>query len=117
MTGTPYERLNARTFRKKQMFGEAITRLRHQLGRVSAPARTPKRVSSRKVKTTVPARAHARRGQLASDRRRTTLKSRAASPELPKSMKLRAAGYTRRQTHAAASARRRQARRDSEVRG
>src|SRR5215467_1520389 len=59
MTGVPYERLNVRTFRKKLMFGEAITRLRHQLKKVSVPARKPARVSRRKVKTTVPARAHA----------------------------------------------------------
>jgi hypothetical protein len=119
MTGTPYEKLNVRTFRKKQMFGEAITRLRHQLEKVSAPARaparTPARVARRKIKTG-PARAHVRRGRLASDRRKSSLKSRAASPELPKSMKLRAAGYTRRQTHVAASGRRRQAKRDSEGR-
>jgi hypothetical protein len=111
MTGTPYERLNLRTFRKKQMFGEAITRLRRQLASVSAPARTSRRVSGRKPKTTRTASVYSRR--LANDRRKTSLKSRAASPELPKTMKLKAAGYRRRQTHVAASGRRRQARRDS----
>jgi len=116
MTGTPYERLNVRTFRKKQMFGEAITRLRQQLARVSAPARTSTRVSRRKSKTTRAASVYSRRARLANDRRKTSLKSRAASPELPKTMKLRAAGYRRRQTHVAASGRRRQARRDSEGR-
>src|SRR5215475_6685490 len=50
MTGTPYERLNLRTFRKKQMFGEAMARLRQQLARVSAPARKSTRVSRRKPK-------------------------------------------------------------------
>src|SRR5215468_10591007 len=50
MTGTAYERLNVRTLRKKQMFGEALTRLRQQLKRVSAPARVSARVSARKLK-------------------------------------------------------------------
>ena len=36
MTGAPYERLNVRTFRKKQMFQEAMVRLRLQLRKVSA---------------------------------------------------------------------------------
>jgi hypothetical protein len=113
MTGTPYERLNVRTFRKKQMFGEAITRLRQQLARVSAPARKSKRISSRKPKTKRAASVYSRRGRQANDRRKTSLKSRAASPELPKTMKLSMAGYRRRQSHVAASGRRRQARLDS----
>src|SRR5262245_11077128 len=36
MTGSPYEKLNVRTFRKKQMFEEAMVRLRLQLRKVSA---------------------------------------------------------------------------------
>ena len=36
MTGTPHERLNVRTFRKKQMFEEAMVRLQLQLRKVSA---------------------------------------------------------------------------------
>ena len=36
MTGAPYERLNVRTFRKKQMFEEAMVRLRLQLRKLSA---------------------------------------------------------------------------------
>ena len=113
MTGAAYERLNVRTLRKKQVFGEALTRLRQQLERASAPARVSKRVSGRKRKTTAGARAYSRRARLASDRRKRSLKSRAASPALPKIMKLKAAGYRRRQTHVAATGRRRQARRDS----
>src|SRR5215470_19509089 len=61
MTGTPYERLNVRTLRKKQMFGEAITRLRQQLAKVSAPTRKSKRVSGRKPKTTRAASVYSRR--------------------------------------------------------
>src|SRR5262245_55349493 len=49
MTGMPYERLNFRTKRKKQMFGEALTRLRHQLAKVFSPAKPPARVSGRKL--------------------------------------------------------------------
>ena len=91
MTGTPRERLNFRTLRKKQMFGEAVTRLRRQLAKVSS---------------------HRPRG-LQNDRLKRSLNGRASSPELHKTLKLRAAGYKRRQTHAAASVRRRQAKRDS----
>jgi hypothetical protein len=113
MTGLPYERLNVRTLRKKQMFGEAITRLRHQLAKVSSPAKTSARVSARKRTATAVPRASSRRG-LPNDRLRRSLKGRASSPESLKTSKLRtAAGYKRRQTHAAASARRRQAKRDS----
>ena len=36
MTGTPQEKLNVRTWRKKEMFDEAFVRLRLQLGKVSA---------------------------------------------------------------------------------
>src|SRR5262249_11272798 len=36
MTGAPYEKLNVRTARKKQMFEEAMGRLRLQLRKVSA---------------------------------------------------------------------------------
>src|SRR5689334_8829545 len=36
ITGTPGERLNLRTFRKKQMFEEAMIRLQLQLRKVSA---------------------------------------------------------------------------------
>src|SRR5215475_13301603 len=36
MTGSPYEKLNVRTVRKKQMFEEAMVRLRLQLHKVSA---------------------------------------------------------------------------------
>src|SRR5215510_9457950 len=38
MTGAPYEKLNYRTLRKKQMFGEALTRLTKQLAKLSSPA-------------------------------------------------------------------------------
>jgi hypothetical protein len=113
MTGTPYERLNFRTLRKKQMFAEAITRLRRQLVRVSAPAQISTRISDRKLTATPAARTSSARRRLPTGSLKRSLESRAASPELPKSLKLKAAGYTRRQTHAAASGRRRQAKRDS----
>jgi hypothetical protein len=112
MTGTPYERLNFRTLRKKQMFGEAITRLRQQLAKVSSPAQTSARVSGRKLSATAASHAYPRRG-LPKDRLKRSLKGRASSPELHKTLKLTTTRYKRRQTHAAASARRRQAKRDS----
>src|SRR5215831_12088914 len=61
MTGAPYERLNVRTLRKKQMFGEVITRLRQQLAKVSSRARTSARVSGRKLAATAATRAYPRR--------------------------------------------------------
>src|SRR5215510_14941906 len=73
MTGTPYERLNFRTLRKKQMFGEAITRLRQQLARVSSPAQTSTRVSGRKVTATAAPHAYPRR-RLQNDRLKRSLK-------------------------------------------
>ena len=111
MTGTPYERLNFRTLRKKQMFGEAITRLRQQLAKVSSPTQTSARVSGRKLTATVATPAYPRRG-LSNARLKRSLKGRASSP-VHKTLKLRTAGYKRRQTHAAARTRRRQAKRDS----
>jgi hypothetical protein len=44
----PDEKLNVRTLRKKQMFNEAITRLRRQLTKVSTHAKAPARISVRK---------------------------------------------------------------------
>jgi hypothetical protein len=110
MTGTPYERLNARTLRKKQMFTEALTRLRHQLVKVSSPAKKTARVSARKVRTTA-ASAHVRRRR--PSRITQDLKARKASPESHKTLKLKAAGYQGRHARRAASVRRRQARRDA----
>jgi hypothetical protein len=113
MTGAPYERLNFRTLRKKQMFGEVITRLRQQLAKVSSRAQTSARVSGRrKLAATAATRAYPRR-RLLNDRLKRSLKGRRLSPELPKTLKLRTARYKRRQTHAAAATRRRQAKRDS----
>jgi hypothetical protein len=112
MTGTPYERLNFRTLQKKQMFAEATTRLRRQLAKVSSPAQTSARVSRRKRTATAATRAYPRLGR-PSDRLKRSLKGRASAPELGKTLKLSAAGYKRRQAHAAASERRRQAKRDS----
>src|SRR5262249_38549596 len=62
MTGAPYERLNFRTLRKKQMFGEAVTRLRQRLAKVSSHAQTSARVSGRKLTATVATPAYPRRG-------------------------------------------------------
>jgi hypothetical protein len=74
----PDEKLSVRTLRKKQMFSEAITRLRRQLSKVSTHAQGAR--------------------------------ARSASRKLAKP---KTAGYKYRQTHAAASTRRRQAKRDS----
>jgi hypothetical protein len=113
MTGTPYERLNSRTLRKRQMFGEAITRLRRQLAKKgSSPARTSARVSGRKLTAAAASRAYPRQRQQ-NERLKRSLKGRTTSPESHKTSKLKTAGYKRRQTHAAASARRHQAKRDS----
>jgi hypothetical protein len=113
MTGVPYERLNVRTLRKKQMFGEALTRLRRQLTKVSSPAQTSARVSVRKRSATAATHAYPRR-RPPKDRLKRSLKGRASSPELRKTLKLTTSRYKRRQTHAAASVRRRQAKRDSQ---
>src|SRR5262252_1328370 len=110
MTGTPYERLNFRTLQKKQMFAEATTRLRRQLAKVSSPAETSARVSRRKRTATAATRAYPRLGR-PSHRLKRSLKGRVSAPESPKTLKLSAAGYKRRQAHAAASVRRRQAKR------
>jgi hypothetical protein len=48
MTGTPGERLNARTWRKKTMFDEAIARLRLQLRRHSHAAASTRRRQSKR---------------------------------------------------------------------
>jgi len=111
MTGMPHERLNFRTLRKKQMFGEVITRLRRQLAKVSSPAKASTRVSGRKRTATAATRAYPR--VRPSNRLKRSLKRRASSPSSRKTLKLRVAGYKRRQAHAAASVRRRQAKRDS----
>lgn len=116
MTGTPYERLNFRTLRKKQMFGEAVTRLQKQLAKFSSPAKPSSRVSGRKLPATTATRAYPRR-RLAKDRLKRSVTGRASSPELRKTLKLTTSRYKRRQTHAAASVRRRQAKRDSQGRG
>jgi hypothetical protein len=117
MTGTPYERLNLRTLRKKVMFAEALTRLRQQLAKVASPpartsARTSARVSRRKLTATARPSAYPRQRR-PQNRLKRSLKRQAMSPESHKTMKLKRAGYKRRQTHAAASTRRRQVKRDS----
>src|SRR5215831_1841562 len=80
MTGTPSERLNFRTLRKKQMFGEVLTRLRRQLEKVSSPVQTPARVSRPKRTATAATRAYPRQRR-PSVRRKRSLKGRTSSPE------------------------------------
>src|SRR5262245_17596522 len=41
MTGRPYKSTNMRTLRKRQMFDEAIGRLRLQLDKTSSPSENP----------------------------------------------------------------------------
>jgi hypothetical protein len=112
MTGAPKEKLNVRTARKRQMFDEAIVRLKVELRKVSAPQKTapvPVRKPTKKG-TSIPA---SRSTQLESARRRQSLSSRETSPALRKAAKLHAAGYARRHSHALAAAGRRQSKRDS----
>jgi len=112
MTGAPYEKLNYRTLRKKQMFGEALTRLTKQLAKLSPPAQASPRVSRRKLTARAAPRAYPQR-RLSNDRLKRSLSWRVSSPELHKTLKLTASGYQRRRTHATASGRRLQAKRDS----
>src|SRR5262245_36809691 len=79
MTGKPNERLSVRTARKKQMFEEAIVRLRLQLSKVSAPAEASARVPLRFAQTSIQ-RVHSRLAPRQNDRRRQSLRDRAASP-------------------------------------
>jgi hypothetical protein len=112
MTGKPYETLNVRTLRKKQMFAEALIRLSGQLKKVSSPERPPQRLSGRRLKTAGSARAYPRRRSRTAAPKRV-MNGRTPAPGLHKTVRLRTAGYKRRQTHAAAAERRSQAKRDS----
>lgn len=112
MTGTPHEKLSVRTARKKQMFEEAMVRLRLQLGKTSASAEALVELPPRRTAQTSTSRVHSRSG-LQTDRRRQSLRDRAASPGLPKAVRKRMAGQKRRHSHVAASGRRRQTKRDS----
>ncbi|HEX4997072.1 MAG TPA: hypothetical protein VFY29_02535 [Terriglobia bacterium] len=103
MTGRPHEAVNVRTERKKQMFEEAIARLKTQLGKASSSAPSP---------TRRPARKAAQTGRSAA-RRRQSLRDRTASPARSGALKRSMSGHTRRRSHAAAVTRRRQAKRDS----
>jgi hypothetical protein len=113
MTGTPYERLNVRTGRKKQMFDEAMIRLRLQLGKASAPAKASTGVPRRKVEQTSTPKVHSRAALKRADRRRQSLRDRAALSGSTRAVSKRTAEHKRRHSHVAASGRRRQAKRDS----
>jgi hypothetical protein len=108
---------SAQNLRKKKMFEEAIARLRLQLRKIAEPRQTPTRPSPgranhkpAKPRTRV---TRSRVAQERSKRRIQSLRSRAASPALPKSARRRAAGYKRRHAHIASSTLRRQTKRDS----
>ena len=108
----PDKTTNLRTLRKRKMFDEAIGRLRLQLGKVSAPEKpTPlkRRKSARKAPRTLLSKSTQQRVA----RRNQSLMGRTASPALQKAAKRQAAGYMRRHSHVAASARRKQSKRDS----
>jgi hypothetical protein len=113
LAGAPYRGSNAKTLRKKQMFEEAILRMRLQLDKLSEPPKTPARRTKRSSAKTSARVTHSRTARQRSERRTRSLRSRAASPALRKTAKRRAAGYKRRHGHMAASTRRRQAKRDS----
>lgn len=112
-TGAYGVRSNAETLRKRKMFDEAIARLRLQLDKISQRPKTSARRPHTKSAKTRTRRTHSRVAQQRDERRNQRLKSRAASPALPKTAKRRAAGHTRRHSSMAASTRRRQSRRDS----
>jgi hypothetical protein len=111
--GRPYKTTNIRTKRKRQMFDEAIDRLKLQLGKTSSPAETPKPLTHRKSARKRTARLHPKSASQRIERRNQSLRGRTASPALPKAAKRRAAGHIRRHSHVAASARRKQSKRDS----
>ena len=112
MTRRPYKTTNLRTRRKRQMFDEAIGRLKLQLGKTSAPVKPtplPRRKSAKKGLRSL----HAKSAQQRAARRKQSLKGRMASPAVQKAARRQAAGYTRRHSHVAASTRRKQSKRDS----
>jgi hypothetical protein len=113
VAGAPYRGSNAKTLRKKQMFEEAIARMRLQLDKLSEPPKTSARRPHRKSAKAAARVTHSRTARQHSARTNQSRRSRAASPALSKTAKRRAAGYKRRHGHMAASTRRRQAKRDS----
>jgi hypothetical protein len=113
MTRRPYKTTNLRTRRKRQMFDEAIGRLKLQLGKTSAPPEKPTPLKRRKSAKKAPRTLHSKSTQQRVARRNQSLRGRTASPALQKAAKRQAAGYMRRHSHVAASARRKQSKRDS----
>jgi hypothetical protein len=113
MTATPYGGTSAQNLRKKQMFEEAIARLRLQLGKMAEPPQTSKRREQHKPAKPRTRLTRSTIAKVRGARRTQSLRSRAASPAVPKSARRRAAGYKRRHAHIASSTRRRQSKRDS----
>jgi hypothetical protein len=111
--GRPHKTTNIRTLRKRQMFDEAIGRLKLQLGKTSSPPEKPKPLTRRKTARKRTAGLHSKSVSQRVERRNQSLRGRTASPALPKAAKRRAAGHIKRHSHVAASARRRQSKRDS----
>lgn len=111
--GQPRKTANIRTLRKRQMFDEAIGRLELQLGKTSSPAENPTRLTRRKSARKRTAGQHSKSAPQRVEKRNQSIRSRTASPALPKDAKRRAAGHVRRHSHVAASGRRRQSKRDS----
>jgi len=111
--GRPHKTTNIRTRRKRQMFDEAIGRLKLQLGKTSSPPESPKPLTRRKSARKRTAGLHPKSASQRVERRNQSLRGRTASPALPKAAKRRAAGHIKRHSHLAASTRRRQSKRDS----
>jgi hypothetical protein len=112
MTRRPYKSTNLRTLRKRQMFDEAFRRLKLQLGKASVPPEQPAPLRRRKSAKKEPRSLHSRSAQRVA-KRKQSLRARMATPAFPKAARRQAAGYVRRHSHAAASVRRRQSKRDS----
>jgi hypothetical protein len=111
--GRPHKTTNIRTRRKRQMFDEAIGRLKLQLGKTSSPPESPKPLARRKSARKRTAGLRSKSAAQRVEKRNQSLRGRTASPALPKAAKRRAAGHVRRHSHVAASGRRRQSTRDS----
>ena len=104
---------SVQNLRKKKMFEEAVARLRLQLGKVAEPPKTSTRRAHLKPAKPRPRLTRSKVAKERGARRNQSLRSRTASPALPKSAKRRAAGYKRRHAHTASSTKRRQSKRDS----
>jgi hypothetical protein len=113
MTAMPYGGTSVQNLRKKQMFEEAIARLKLQLGKIAELPQTSTRRAHHKPAKPTTRLTRSKVAQERGARRNQSLRSRAASPASPKSARRRAGGYKRRHAHISSSTRRRQSKRDS----